>query len=73
MSGGIHLLLSYAFMVYTGTAVPFQYFSLLWHCVVTVKFRADLMQQTIEICLLCLLIFCSIASDFPRHYLRKSK
>jgi hypothetical protein len=71
MSGGINLLPLYAFMVYKGTALPFQYFSLLLHCVMTVKFRADLMQQMNDICLLYILLFYSVASDFPRHYLRK--
>lgn len=50
MSGAVHLLPLYAVMAYTGTALPFQYFSLLLHCVMTVKFHADLMQQMIEIC-----------------------
>ena len=73
MIGAVHLLPLYTVTVYTGTALPFQYFSLLLHCVMKVKFHADFMQQMIEICLLCILIFRSIVSDFPRHYLSKSK
>ena len=44
MSGAMLLLPLYAFMVCTGTALPLQYFSLLWYCVMAVKFHADMMQ-----------------------------
>jgi hypothetical protein len=61
MSGVIQLLPLYAFIMFTGTALPFQYFSLLWHCVMTVKFHAELMQQMTEMFIVHLnVLFCCI-------------